>query len=165
MLQATEARRRNACPAPANPAAPPTQGNLGVWDDWEFWQWSDGESIGGESPVDANLFQGTVAELNAFRVNLEPTQAGDYNGDGVVNAADYTLWRDTWLQFGDFPADGDGDGFVGNSDYDLWEANYGEVLAAAAATPEPTTGGVALVGAAVLAALGRRRTGVLRSAA
>ena len=116
----------------------PTQGNLGVWDDWEFWQWSDSESIGGESPVDANLFQGTTNDLQAFIVG-PPELQGDYNGDGVVDAADYTVWRDSFLSIGsDLPADGDGDGFVGNSDYDLWAANFGESdLSTSTAVPEP----------------------------
>jgi uncharacterized lipoprotein YddW (UPF0748 family) len=71
------------------------------------------------------------------------TIPGDYNSDGLVNAADYTVWQDSWLQFGeDLPADGDGDGFIGNSDYDIWVANYGAPFASSsssAAVPEPTT--------------------------
>ncbi|MEQ8847496.1 family 10 glycosylhydrolase [Botrimarina sp.] len=72
---------------------------------------------------------------------------GDYNDDGLVDAADYTLWRDTFLQFGDLPADGNGDGFIGNADYDLWAANYGASAANAATIPEPAA-------VALLAALG-----------
>ncbi|TWT75527.1 hypothetical protein Pla123a_30370 [Posidoniimonas polymericola] len=70
---------------------------------------------------------------------------GDYNGDGVVNAADYTVWRDA--DGSSVPpgtgADGSGDGLVNGADYDLWVANYGasvgaSVVTTPTATPEPS---------------------------
>ncbi|QDT68115.1 hypothetical protein MalM25_10280 [Planctomycetes bacterium MalM25] len=61
----------------------------------------------------------------------------DYNGDGLVDAADYTVWRDNWLSFG-APGDGDGDGFVGNTDYGVWTGQYGAGQAPeSSAIPEP----------------------------
>lgn len=69
---------------------------------------------------------------------------GDYNRNGVVDAADYTVWRDT---FGTTVtaldgADGSGNGLIDQADYDAWVANFGDVLnpgsAAAALVPEPT---------------------------
>lgn len=61
----------------------------------------------------------------------------DYNGDGLVDAADYTVWKDNWLSF-NAPGDGDRDGFTGNSDYDVWTASYGERLdSPPVAVPEP----------------------------
>ncbi len=52
---------------------------------------------------------------------------GDYNGDGVVNAADYTVWRDTFGQMGPaLAADADGDQSVGAGDYEIWKQNFGE---------------------------------------
>lgn len=61
----------------------------------------------------------------------------DFNADGVVDAADYTVWKDNWLDF-NAPGDADGDGFTGNSDYDLWAAAYGERLTPTpVAVPEP----------------------------
>ena len=67
---------------------------------------------------------------------------GDFNDDGIVDAADYTIWRDNWLSFG-APGDADGDGFVGNSDYDIWAANFGQTLGSSSnsessAVPEPS---------------------------
>ncbi len=59
---------------------------------------------------------------------------GDYNGNGVVDAADYVLWRktasDLFLGLGQ-PADGSGptagepDGYVDEYDYDYWRQNFG----------------------------------------
>lgn len=57
------------------------------------------------------------------------TLSGDYNGDGVVDAADYTVWRD-----GNSPDDS-------QAGYDLWVANYGTTLPTTFSTtahvPEP----------------------------
>ncbi len=86
---------------------------------------------------------------------------GDYNGDGTVDAADYTVWRDSWLQFGeDLPADGDGDGFVGNSDYDMWLANFGSssLTSESSTVPEPTSWLLLLVGMAFYASRMKRAT-------
>jgi hypothetical protein len=65
---------------------------------------------------------------------------GDYNGDGVVNLADYTLWRDSLGATGlGLAADGSGNGVVGISDYQLWAENFGNMSASVAShqVPEP----------------------------
>ena len=56
--------------------------------------------------------------------------AGDYNLNGVVDAADYTVWRDTLGQAvtAMSGADGDGDGLIDNDDYDVWKSNFGDTL-------------------------------------
>ena len=76
-------------------------------------------------------------------VSLLVTVAGDYNGDGVVDAADYTVWRDALGQTVSpgLGADGDGDGQITNSDLEVWRANFGVTISSlepATATPEPT---------------------------
>lgn len=132
----------------------PTNANLGAWDDWDFWQWSDSESIGGESPVDANLFRGTVNDLQAFVVGGPTTVAGDFNSDGLVNAADYTVWRDSYLTYDPGnPADANGNNFIGLGDRQIWADNYGAVAAAATAVPEPST--AVLLGTLLTLAAGR----------
>lgn len=54
--------------------------------------------------------------------------AGDYNRDGSVGMADYSLWRETMGQ--QVPhstgADGNGDGIVDLADHAVWAANYGQ---------------------------------------
>jgi hypothetical protein len=52
---------------------------------------------------------------------------GDYSLDGVVDATDYALWRNstgTFVTAGS-GADGNGDGRVDQSDYLVWKRNFG----------------------------------------
>jgi hypothetical protein len=78
---------------------------------------------------------------------LTPTQMGDYNGTGTVEAGDYTTWRNSLGKAvpSGTGADGDSDGRVTLADYDVWKSHYGMSLgstgiiyATAAAAPEPS---------------------------
>ncbi len=56
-----------------------------------------------------------------------PELAGDFNRDGNVDAADYSVWRNSLGQTGLVPysgADGDGDGTVEQDDYAVWKAHF-----------------------------------------
>lgn len=77
-------------------------------------------------------------------------QQADFNQDGTVNAADYTLWRDTIGSTSDLRADGSGNGTVGLGDYYLWKAHYGRTAPALAQIPEPSAFAMLLCAAAVL---------------
>ena len=70
---------------------------------------------------------------------------GDYNDNGVIDAADYTVWRDA-LEAGSASLTNDPTpGAVDESDFTYWHAHFGESLgggsgaAAGHAVPEPTT--------------------------
>jgi len=70
---------------------------------------------------------------------------GDYNGDGAVDAADYTLWRDHLGTNTLLPNDVT-PGTVDPADYGIWKANFGTLTPGAgsslenlAAIPEPST--------------------------
>jgi hypothetical protein len=77
--------------------------------------------------------------------------AGDYNADGVVNAADYILWRNMQGRTGTgLVADGSGNGIVDQDDYAIWKGNFGATLTVGVgsasggsigggAVPEPAT--------------------------
>jgi hypothetical protein len=54
---------------------------------------------------------------------------GDYNADGAVNAADYSIWRDNLGSVSKLVADGDHNGVVDDDDRLVWQANYGAVAA------------------------------------
>ncbi len=57
-----------------------------------------------------------------------PPLEGDYNDDGIVDAADYTVWRDfLGVPAELLPNDVDG-GTVGQAQYDTWRQNYGQTI-------------------------------------
>lgn len=68
---------------------------------------------------------------------------GDYNHNGIVDAADFTVWRDSLGSSTNLVADGDGDGTIGAGDYNVWEMHFGEHSGSgatgAAAAAEPGT--------------------------
>jgi hypothetical protein len=66
--------------------------------------------------------------------------AGDFNGSGIVDAADYTIFRDN-LGGDSSVLNGNGSGAatVVQADYDLWKANFGNGGSSSAAVPEPAT--------------------------
>ena len=82
---------------------------------------------------------------------------GDYNGNNVVDAADYTTWRDNLGGLGSTLLNRDpinGAGVVSQADYDSWKANFGATFPGAgggalSAVPEPASwvvGAMALAG-------------------
>lgn len=52
--------------------------------------------------------------------------AGDYNLNGVVDAADYSVWRDTLGSTTVLDADGNGDHVVDQLDYEVWKSRMGQ---------------------------------------
>jgi hypothetical protein len=88
----------------------------------------------------SNLWLGTAVDFFAS----PSAAAGDFNGDGLVNLSDYSVWRDSLGTSGDFlPADATGNGVVDAGDYQVWKQNFGTVVAntsvTTASVPEPTT--------------------------
>lgn len=82
----------------------------------------------------------------AARLTIRLVIPGDFNLDGVVNAADYIVWRANLGKQGLAPftgGDGNGDGLVTSADYSIWKSHFGTHASggagANAAVPEPTT--------------------------
>ena len=60
-----------------------------------------------------------------WRVVFADPLSGDYSGNGTVDAADYSVWRDTLGQAGSaLAADGNHNGQVDADDYNLWKLNF-----------------------------------------
>lgn len=62
----------------------------------------------------------------------------DYNSDGVTNAADYSIYRDTLGSTTDLRADGDGSGTIDQADYDLWASGFNNNLDRLTVMIDPT---------------------------
>jgi autotransporter-associated beta strand protein len=80
--------------------------------------------------------------------------AGDYNNDGVVNAADYVVWQNNIGQPSQtLPNDTTGV-IVGAAQYNLWQSNFGDTVPApgagsslgGAAVPEPSSVALLVLG-------------------
>jgi poly(beta-D-mannuronate) lyase len=164
-----------------NPDNPLTTGQTGAF----IWK---------EDPVTFTITAGNVgvplefrlgmrerdAEIDAIVLDLNPSLTstqlddlfqileGDYNGDAVVDAADYVVWRKTvgmtvppWSG-----ADGNGDTFVDEDDYAVWSENLGSSLSGSGgnveSVPEPEIS--AMLFLAILATRSNQRNHTDRSA-
>jgi T5SS/PEP-CTERM-associated repeat protein len=142
--------------------------------------------LNGFSPIPGNTFQildfasltGTFATMNLPTLSggltwntsqlyvsgvLTVGVPGDYNHNGTVDAADYTVWRDTLGQTGaGLAADGNHDQLIDTADYNLWKANFGQAAGSGSHTtgsvPEPATAVMLSLG--MLAIFGPRRIAV-----
>ena len=103
---------------------------------------------------------GTVGEDNYTLTSLVAPAgvAGDYNDNGVVDAADYVLWRNG----GPLENEVDNPGTVNQADYTVWRARFGNGTGAGGALsgstiPEPATLACLLIAIAGLLLRGRIR--------
>jgi len=105
----------------------------------------------------------SAASNQFFEVVYVPFVPGDYNHNGIVDAADYVVYRDTFGQTGTvLAADGNGNGAIDTGDYDIWRAHFGEAagsgsgVSANSAVPEPATPVLLILAAGVICLPGRR---------
>ncbi|WP_197527827.1 endonuclease [Posidoniimonas polymericola] len=71
---------------------------------------------------------------------------GDFDADGVVNAADYVVWRDANGSAADLNGNGVDDGVVDALDYQVWRENFGAVAAGPSSTKAiPSPGSLTLL--------------------
>ncbi|WP_442483678.1 hypothetical protein [Aeoliella sp. SH292] len=108
----------------------------------------------------------TGASIYLTKLPSDAGLLGDFNGDGLVNLADYTVWRDhlgesdTHLSAG---STNDGTGIVDAGDYATWRAHFGTAGGNLAGSesqvvPEPST--LLLLTAPALLLFWKRRASV-----
>jgi hypothetical protein len=156
-----ELTQQNCCPPTVAYSAPHPATTVDIWHGY-------GYILSMTLLIDAPFGGDTVSFNFDYPVTAEATLPGDYNSDGVVEVADYVLWRKTNGTSGSgLAADGSGptigvpDSTVDQHDYNYWRANYGTSAGAGSASnspvPEPTTALIATMFVALLA-LNRRRS-------
>jgi hypothetical protein len=102
---------------------------------------ADGGELVPSMQVPASLNgNGNIEALEFVRLHLGPDLPGDFNDNGVVDAADYVLWRNRFgMEFG--LANDPTPGSVDLQDYQLWRMNFGRELTLSAGSlsrvPEP----------------------------
>jgi hypothetical protein len=125
---------------------------------------SQGEAIGwaadGTSFYTTSESDGlTTAPIHSYTFSAPPPLlAGDYNDDHVVDASDYTVWRDQMGAEIALPNETETLGHVTVEDYDVWRAHFGETLggAGAAAVPESASWMLFAAGCAIVAISNRQ---------
>jgi T5SS/PEP-CTERM-associated repeat protein len=111
------------------------------------------------APLGSGLAWGVALSPTSISLAIHSSGiAGDYNADGTVNAADYTVWRDNFGSTTVLPNDPSG-GTIGVTQYNTWRSNFGSsnsgsAHATALSVPEPATLPLALL---LFAALIRSR--------
>jgi autotransporter-associated beta strand protein len=92
-----------------------------------------------------NDFFSGMGRVNVMMVAVTPILIGDYNDNGIVDAADYTVWRDSLGTGFVLPnRDPANMGNVSADDYTSWVNNFGAVPGAGSlsvqnSVPEPTS--------------------------
>lgn len=99
--------------------------------------------------------ESTNSSLDLVAVNADLTGLpGDFNNDGLVDSADYAVWRDRFGMPANTLANDINGGLVDGAQYNTWRGNYGAALASVA-VPEPASHFVLM--SAVTALFVRRR--------
>ncbi len=126
--------------------------------------------------TDANVFFGQYIDasnqpryfqgyVDGMLLGSDPhTAAGDFNGDGKVDAADYVMWRHTLGQPAAFghAADANANGIIDEADYTIWRNHFGNIggsgssLGGGANVPEPASVWLAILAVALMAKRNRR---------
>lgn len=87
------------------------------------------QNVGYNQPPHPSFFLGAgmapppVPQI--YTIQAAPQLPGDFNGDFIVDTADYTVWRNAFGGIHDPRADGNRDGMIDQADYAIWKQNFG----------------------------------------
>ncbi len=119
-------------------------------------------------PAVPNLSFDVIYNAQSVVLTVLSALPGDYNWNGTVDAADYTVWRDN-LGGTSLPNESASLGTVDDLDYDFWKTRFGETAGSGsagsspfqAAVPEPAT--LVMLFAGLLAMSNCRRAAMTQS--
>jgi hypothetical protein len=111
-----------------------------------------------------NLYITYAQSGSVYRIRTNQLLAGDYNADGDVDDLDFDAWRKSFGNSGaGLPADGNGNGVVDAADYVIFRNNEGASVhsgaggGATAAVPEPSAAAIIVASLVLLPVLTCRR--------
>ena len=125
-------------------------------------------------PMLSNLEFDVIYNATSVVITVVSALPGDYNRNGTVDAADYTVWRNSVGSTSNLAADSNGNHTIDTDDYAFWKAHFGETVGgpgsgsagaspSQAAVPEPMTLSLILGGLMVANLIGGvRRPGLPR---
>jgi hypothetical protein len=130
----------------------------GSWTTWQYATLQSRQLLAGTNTVEVTAIGSSGPNLDHLLLGTLANFYGDYNQNGVVDAADYLLWRRTkgTVVPRGTGADGNANGIVDDDDYNFWRARYGTTVPRgsgalpSAAIPEPTGTLTALIIAILL---------------
>jgi hypothetical protein len=120
-------------------------------------------ATGADAPAHSKHLQYIGDFFDELPLARIPAQ-GDYNADGLIDAADYVIWRKTNGSMTNLLANGDTSGTsalsINAADYAAWMKQYGNVggggsTTSLAAAPEPSAWLIAFFVAACVASITR----------
>jgi autotransporter-associated beta strand protein len=110
---------------------------------------SRGEGTHGAIGSGADFEWSQITGAGKLQVTTFSGLAGDYNRNSVVDAADYTVWRNNVGAPASGLANAIDGGVVGTAHYETWRANYGKTQifdATGNTAPEPSTALLLILG-------------------
>jgi mannan endo-1,4-beta-mannosidase len=135
---------------------------------WSYYSiWQDG-FLDDFTPAEVQALMGDDDIITLDELMLMPWSdsfaalPGDYNGNGTVDAADYTAWRDAMTAGATALPNDPTPGTVDETDFMYWRAHFGDVLGSGAdagqvAVPEPAAALLAGLAWAFCVTFGKRR--------
>jgi hypothetical protein len=143
-------------------AAPVGFNNSGDGTLQNFGLYEFGGSIPGANQANGGLLKLEMEYMEIRLPTTTPVLVGDYNNNGIVDAADYTVWRDHLGQTFTLPnRDSANTGAISANDYTSWKSHFGNHNGSGAfglgAVPEPSTLVLAFVALAGVVGLRKQR--------
>lgn len=128
----------------------------------DSWQIISAASITGQFSSITSGYSVQKQGSNLVLYFGSPALAGDYNGDGIVDSADYVVWRKSLSTGATLLNETASPGVVDQADYDAWRSNFGATSASGSAVelksvPEPGAAAIGVCGIGLLLGVCSRR--------